>query len=396
MAKSTARPRREILVVTHYYDAHGGGIERAAGRLISELAGQDGVHFTWAASAPETLRDETPIENDDVSLLPMKAANFLERRFGVPWPIWGLKSLRRLNNAVRGADIVWMHDAPYMGNIAAFWMARAAKKPVVITQHIGPVPYRNFLWRSLMAMADGIFTRHMLTGAQQTVFVSDWVADNYHRRFRFETPVRIIPNGVDSDIFAPATAERRQQLRNQLTLRDDQPVLLFVGRFIDKKGLPVIRHLTSMLPDWRFWLVGRGPIDPENWYQPNVHVFHGREGTALAELYQAADLLILPSYGEGFPLVVQEAMACGLPVICSPTTAAGSQLAKPFLLTATVDPSSPARTAVAWAARLKAQREYLPLDEGNLELAKAARHFWSWPKIAACYAEIFRDLDRTA
>jgi glycosyltransferase involved in cell wall biosynthesis len=232
----------------------------------------------------------------------------------------------------------------------------------------------------------------MLREAQQAVFVSDFVAENYHRRVFFHTPPMVLPNGVDPDVYYPVDAAQRRQLRAQFAIRDDQPVLLFCGRFIEKKGLATIERLTHMLPDWRFWLAGHGPLDPERWYRPNVHVFRGRSGASLADLYRTADLFILPSYGEGFPLVVQEAMACGLPVICSPSTSAGSQLAKPFLLTAPVDPSSPSRTASAWAKRLKAQREYLPLPESNPDLAAAAHYFWSWPKIGACYADLFSSL----
>jgi len=398
MGKQAPSPRRlgEILVVSHYYDLHGGGIERAVRQLIEEIGAGGEFNFTWAASFEETPAIGKDEGIPGAKFLPMKANNFFERRFGIPWPIWSWKSLAALRQAVRQADLVWLHDAPYMGNIAAFRMARRAKKPVVITQHIGPVPYRNPLWRGLAALADRFITCRMLQSAQQTVFVSDWVADNYHRRRIFRTPVRIVPNGVDCEIFRPVTGEKRWQLREQFALREDQPVLLFVGRFVDKKGLPVIQQLALMLPDWRFWLAGKGPIDPEYWNLPNVHPFREREGTALAELYQAADLLILPSYGEGFPLVIQEAMACGLPIICSSATAAGSQLAKPFLLTATVDPASPSHTAAIWARRLKTQREFLPLAEGNGELAKAARYFWSWPKIATCYAEIFREIGQRA
>ncbi len=415
---SNSQRRREIVVVSHYFDRHGGGIERAVRHLLDELVTMGDFHFTWIASdeggalpksrlnpdeaAPNPADETNTAESapdeiksaavSELTLLPMKNWNFLERFCGVPWPVWGWKSLMRMRAAIRHADLVWLHDALYMGNIAAFRMAQTAKKPTVLTQHIGTIPYRNPLLRGLMRLGDRLFTRRMLTRARQTVFISDRIAEAYHRQLIFKTPVMIVPNGVDPEVFSPAPAEQRWQLRARFALRDDQPILLFVGRFIEKKGLPVIRCLAELLPDWRFWLAGQGPIDPESWYQPNVHVFHDRSGASLAELYRAADFLILPSFGEGFPLVIQEAMACGLPVMCSPTTAAGSLLARSFLLTATVDPSSPERTAAIWAKRLKAQREFLPLARLNQDLANAAHYFWSWPKIASCYATIFNDL----
>ncbi len=130
-------------------------------------------------------------------------------------------------------------------------------------------------------------------------------------------PVMVIPNGVDPEIFYPVDAEQRKQLRAQFALRDDQPIVMFSGRFVDKKGLPVIEKLSQLMPEWRFWLAGHGPINPERWYRTNVHVFRERSGPSLAELYRTADLFILPSYGEGFPLVVQKRWpaACRLFVV---------------------------------------------------------------------------------
>src|ERR1700729_1514124 len=99
---SSKRPA-EILVVSHYYDAHGGGIERTARRLIEELAALGQFHFTWAASGGDG--SELPAGLTGQKILPMRDYNLLERLCGVPWPVWGRKSLRQLRDAVRQADI---------------------------------------------------------------------------------------------------------------------------------------------------------------------------------------------------------------------------------------------------------------------------------------------------
>jgi glycosyltransferase involved in cell wall biosynthesis len=71
-----------------------------------------------------------------------------------------------------------------------------------------------------------------------------------------------------------------------------------------------------MRPDLHWAFAGWGRCDPDGWSLPNVSVHRGRSGKELASLYRAADLLVLPSKSEGFPLVVQEALACGLQPVC--------------------------------------------------------------------------------
>lgn len=378
-----------IAVVTHYYDGHGGGIEHVAHTLINEVSSLGTFHFIWMASDC----DPAPVMKGQTTA-PMASCNVIERMLGLPMPLWGWKSLRALRRTIQKADLLWLHDTLYSGNIAAFLFAKRAGKPIIITQHIAPIPYRNPLLRWLMRLADQMITAPMLKNADEVIFISDRVADDYYRRVAFTKPIKVIPNGVEVRLFHPPIAENRRFLRQQFALKNDQPVLLFVGRFVEKKGLDVIHRLALFFPDWRFWLAGNGSLNPTAWLLPNVHVFSDRKGQSLAELYQAADLLLMPSYGEGFPLVIQEAMACGLPVLCAPETAQGCAPAAAHLHLAEVWPNNAERTAAVWYEKLKAFPLPLPLIAPIKDIAEFALLSWDWPPITRVYADILKKMRR--
>lgn len=391
----TLQPRRRaVLVVTPYYADHGGSMERIAGRLIDTIKATDQFHFTWMASHCTAPKDCTksspstaPIEDKGLMVLPMPALNHMERFLGLRWPIWQRRNLRRLQRAVEGVDCVWLHETLSLGSLLAFRMARQQNKPVLITKHSGHAPSPNLLERGWSYLLDQCVTKTILRQASQTTFTGDGSAHFYYQRVDFSAPVKIIPNGVDSRIFHPCNPEERQKLRARYALRRNQPVLLFVGRFTKDTGLPMLRHLAQLLPDWRFWVAGEGAINPEKWFLPNMQIFRGRRDEDLAELYRAADLLIQPGYRQSFPLAAQEAMACGLPMMCSPAIAACSDFAKPYLWVVDVDPAHPDRTAALWAKKLQAGRSLLPLKAAKAELAELAENFWQWPRIGAHYAD---------
>src|SRR6185437_15283384 len=75
----------------------------------------------------------------------------------------------------------------------------------------------------------------------------------------------LIFNGIDPARFAPASTERRQAIRERLGIPPERPAVLFVGRFVRKKGLPILELLTRHCPDVLWILVGSGPEDPANW-----------------------------------------------------------------------------------------------------------------------------------
>lgn len=376
-----------ILMVTHYFPYHGGGVELVAGHVAEQFAEQFDFQVIWYASAC----DASPSGTEGMTCVSAPACNAIEHWFGVPYPLWSPRALIGLWCETRRASAVYVHDFIYGGNLAACFFAVVQRKPLLITQHIGFVPYRSCFLRGLLSLLNHTLGAWALGRADQVVFVSHAVQDYFARFVHFRWPPLVIANGVDTSLFKPADAERRAVLRAELGVTPGQPLLLFVGRFVEKKGLPILEELARHFSHCHWVFAGKGPLDPAGWGRPNVRVLRNVPQEALVPLYQAADLLVLPSKGEGFPLVVQEAMACGTPVMVGEDTAAGCSAASLLMFVEKVGGDD---TASRWARRLSELHEnphrLLALRS---EVAKFAQEHWSWKRTAAEYAKLLDSIE---
>ena len=380
-----------VLMGTAYFDNHRGGIEIVAGTLARELRGL-GANVRWLASDAMP----SPAVNTGSGVpCPIAAWNITERRLGVPMPLPGPAGLATICREVKACDVVHLHDSLYLTNVAAMLAAGRYGKPVVLTQHIAAVPYSSALLRGVMRAANALIARPMLKTADQVVFISKSVLGHF-AEVPYKAQPRLIFNGVDAEIFhLPSPGFNRNAARAVFGLPAEARVVLFVGRFVEKKGLHLIERLARKRSDLVFALAGWGPIDPRRWGLTNVHILTGLQGPSLVPLYQASDVLALPSIGEGLPLVIQEALACGLPVICGTETTTADPGAAALIEGVDVEGADPEVLVRGIANRIDS---VLAANSGTQGAAAAeARHayvsaHYSWSEAAKAYLSIMTRL----
>ena len=132
--------------------------------------------------------------------------------------------------------------------------------------------------------------------------------------------------GVDLDVFRPGD---RQAARSALRLPLDEPVVAFVGRIQPLKAPDILLRAAAKLQRVRVVIAGgasgsdlAGPDDlvrlaEELGIRTQVTFLPPQSREDLARLFQAADLVAVPSYSESFGLVALEAQACGTPVVAA-------------------------------------------------------------------------------
>lgn len=383
-ASPSSRPVLRVAMLSPYFEEHRGGVEIVAGALARALGAQD-MEIVWLATGAG-LTDAGP------KRIALSASNIAERLLGVPYPLLSPGALRKLFAEIAAADVVLLHDSLYATSIAGFVAARRYRKPVLVVQHVGLVPYRNPLLKWLMKTANRIVGAAILMRADQVVFISE-LTRRYFETLRYRRAPEIVFNGVDTQIFhPPADASEIESARRDFALPLGARIALFVGRFVEKKGLFFLERLARERPDVLFVLAGWGAIEPAHWGLANVRVFDNLSGASLAPLYRAADVLLLPSTGEGFPLVVQEALACGLPVVCGLDTAGADRAAEPWLTAIAIDANDQTRTVSALVAALARVLETTDRPELRAERFEFARARYSWRVAAERYASMLRGL----
>jgi glycosyltransferase involved in cell wall biosynthesis len=144
----------------------------------------------------------------------------------------------------------------------------------------------------------------------------EWMADCVQHSFLSNKRVETIYNGVDIDVFKPASEEAIAELRCSLNLEGKRVVLGVANVWDRRKGLDYFMQLSHMLPnDSRIILIGLSDAQMKHLPATVIGIRHTDNVAQLTQYYSMADVLVNPTIGDNFPTVNIEALACGTPVV---------------------------------------------------------------------------------
>jgi glycosyltransferase involved in cell wall biosynthesis len=162
--------------------------------------------------------------------------------------------------------------------------------------------------------------------ASAFIAISREIADEMRGQHVPEEKIRFLVNAVDPNHFAPLDPQAKQAMRQKLKLPSDAPIAVFVARLVEIKGAAILLKAWENVPaPAHLVIIGTGELEEQLKAQaaeklPGRVTFTGRIENVY-EYLQAADAWTLPSFGEGLPVSLLEAMSVALPVVTTPVGA---------------------------------------------------------------------------
>ena len=282
-------------------------------------------------------------------------------------------------------DVVHAWEEPY---ILAGWeiarLTRNTSKLVFLTMQNNPKRYPPpFSW----------FERDSMARAAGWVSCGHSTDRNLSPRPGYDRPHRVIPLGVDVEIFKPDPAARAAALNALGWSPDGPPVVGFVGRFVPAKGLSLLmRALDQVSEPFRAFFLGAGELKPELLQFCRRHADRGRvlhvPHHEVPTYVNAMDLLCAPSqttlaWREQFGRMLVEAAACGVPVIGSDSGEIPDVIGNAGEIVGEAD-------LQGWVHAIS---DLLASPSRRAELAAAGIHRaherYAWPVVARTYLDFF-------
>ncbi|MFA4952599.1 MAG: glycosyltransferase family 4 protein [Candidatus Pacearchaeota archaeon] len=298
-----------------------GGVEQVMYELAKRQV-EDGheVHVFCCDSDKNKrikLKEET-IEGIHVHRLPYWARLSLNT-FVWPSLLWKLLLFKEK------FDIVHTHVSGHDYILFVGLVSRIRKFKHIHTTHCPwtDSSFRPNILKPFLLLNDFFVNKFSFNFVDKIIAITPWELDIL-KKYSEENKIKVIPNGMDKILFRKI---KNNQFKKKNKIKEKNLVLFF-GRLNPTKGPEKLAQVAINISNKRkdiafFWV---GPDEGKAEEVKNLIKGHknmkylgpikGKE--KIAEMYQASDVYVLPSYREGLPLTLFEAMASGLPIIASP------------------------------------------------------------------------------
>lgn len=294
---------RILMIIALFYPCLGGAEQQAlllAGRLIRRGYQVTVLTRRLRGQPHRELIQNVPVHRS-IRVLPFRKV------FGITYL---LSAIWYLYRNVQAYDVIHCHELHGLHCVAALLFKKLyAKKTIALVTSSG----QGSDFRRLSRSVHGRFFLKKLHSLDRLITLSNLSSQEALQAGFSQDLLLTIPNGVDADVFCPGPAPD-----------NSSPRIIFVGRLIASKGVPLLvralRQLVDTGIDAQLDLVGDGPERQGLQHLAAELGLSGRmtlHGSVygVAALLQGASVFVLPSFIEGMSNAVIEAMACGLPVI---------------------------------------------------------------------------------
>ena len=239
----------------------------------------------------------------------------------------GLK-LSNIKKQIKENDAVHLHGVYFYLTLRSVMMMRKYRdtKQLVITHH-GRIVYDSLIKNTLVKIYEKIFVSYILKKADNIVVLSNSDKQQLSRIAPVAEKITILPNGINTSVFRRPAYHELSKFKNKYSIGENKKLILFVGVITTRKGIFDLLEAFATIDNKEslvLFIIGDGP---EHSDAVNKSIELGLEGGVIFTgkvsfddllcAYAVSDVYVLPSYFEGMPTTIIEALSMGTPVIAT-------------------------------------------------------------------------------
>ena len=310
-----------VLLVHVWYWPHIGGGNQHVEHIARQLVARGHKATVWCADIPEHNEKQFVRDGVEVIRLPPK------RILGNIDPVVSIKNLDM------DFDIVHLHDTLPVLIRRSIKRARNKKIPVVTTFHNDYIK-TSLSGKILKRIRWALQGRRTLQASNARIALTPYYANHLKNR-GVSKAIDVLPNGfepVAEDAIRPASLPANSE---------DLPLLVFVGRLSEQKGLDVLMDAWDLLckqgePKARLAIAGSGELNEwleqriaSSTYPGSIAKLGRVEDVEKRWLFEQAKGVLIPSRFEGLPTVLLESMHAGAPTVMADVNDLGRLVTEP-------------------------------------------------------------------